>query len=293
MRHLTAAFVIVLLAAGSLYAVDSGSLPASQQPVVKEKIGSGDIHLEAAKYPEFTDIAPSAADPGCMPDNPTVFNYLAGKDIKTKSNSPYLREFDGNTNPDVRKRLVPNPKRVVTVEPWPTGRILDESLLGVQKTDLFITLGADEINPKYRDTAKILVTWTMRIEGECPNWHIGHFICEPYNGSITFVCPAGNVKTRLRAEYEWTDEKGKHTGESKIGHDVIMEMPRTIQKSLQGDPTLTGTYVITREDFPNKKIPDKLTLRVYWENDTALYITSPAGMRNMIVNVIPFTKASK
>lgn len=295
MIRMTAAVILVLLLAGYVYAVDSASIPASQQPMVKEKIGSGAIHLEAAVYPEFTELAPSAADPWCTPKNPKVFNYLKGKDIRTKSNSPNLKAGWGNhSNPRIRLLLGVNPKRVVTTEPWPNGRDLDETKLGDQETDLFVTLGSGAISAKYRESAKVLVTWTMRIEGECPNWHIGHFICEPYNGTLTFVCPPGKVITWLMAEYE-TIGKNDNVIKKKqrIGHDVIMEMPRTIQKSRQSDPTLTGTYVITKEDFPEQKIPEKLTLRVCWKNETSLYITSPAGMRNMIVNVIPYTKAGK
>ncbi|MBP6919751.1 MAG: hypothetical protein KBC23_02020 [Candidatus Omnitrophica bacterium] len=295
MRAMTAACLILLFAAGYVHAVDSGSIPASQQPIILEKTGTGTIFLEAALYPEFTNIAPGDADPWCMPNNRRVFDYLAGEDIRKQSNSQNLKEFDGNTNPDIIKRLVPNPKRVVTEEPWPTGRIIDLSKLGVQPTDLEIKLGAGALNPKYSDTAKILVTWTMRIEGKCPAWHIGHFICEPYNGSISFLCEKENVETWLRAKYDLLDENGNFikTVEKNFKPRVIMEMPETTTKTTQRDPTLTGTYVITAQDFPDngKRIPAGMTLRVYWEHKGAMYIYSPDGMRNMIVNVIPYTKA--
>ena len=63
MRFMTAVCSFLLLAAGYVYAVDSGSIPASQQPIILEKTGTGTIFLEAAIYPEFTDIAPETADP--------------------------------------------------------------------------------------------------------------------------------------------------------------------------------------------------------------------------------------
>ncbi|HQO37393.1 MAG TPA: hypothetical protein PK107_01080 [Candidatus Omnitrophota bacterium] len=298
MRPMTTACLILLLAAGYVYAVESGSIPATQQPVILEKTGTGAIFLEAAIYPEFTGLAPSAADPWCTPENPRVFDYLTDKDIRTKSNSPNLKDgWPNHENPRIRLLLGTNPKSVVTTEPWPDGRDLDTTKLGVQPTDLVIKLGAGALNPKYSETAKILVTWTMRIEGECPKWHIGHFICEPYNGSVSFLCKKENVETWVRVKYDLLDENGKFikTVEKDLKPRVMIEMPETQTKTTQSDPTLTGTYVITAQDFPDNgnRIPAGLTLRVYWEHKGAMYIYSPDGMRNMIVNVIPYTKAAQ
>jgi hypothetical protein len=298
MKKMLGALIIVFFTAASALAVDSGSVPASQQPVVKEKIGGDAISLEAEIYPKFMDLAPTAADPWCTPDNPKVFNYLTGKPITTKSNSPLLHDFAGHPDPRINYLLGTNPRSVVTTETWPNGRDLDKTKLGVQKTDLVMTLGADEINPRYRETAKVLVTWTMRIEGECPNWHIGHFICEPYNGSLSFLCEDEDVATWLHATYDVTDDKGNVTTknfEKDLGSKVIMKIPATKTVSKQSDPTLIGTYVITRDDFPDNgnRIPGNLKLQVYWQHKGAMFVTSPKAMRSMIINVIPVSKTDK
>jgi len=252
-----AAVILVLLVAGYIYAVDSGSIPASQQPVVKEVIGKGDIWLEAALYPEFRPMnVDPRTDNGCKTADSRVFQTLKLQPIT---------------------RVSPSTGRAVSA---------DTSKLGKQATDLKMTLTAKDIPEGYRKTAKILVTWTVRIEGECYPWGIGHVICEPWIGTIEFYCPEGDVKTYLKATY-------KVNGETKgaiIGTPVVMTMPPTKTVSQQRDPTLTGTYVITAEDFSNKEIPDNLELTIFWENFTSLRIKSPDSMRNMIVNVIPFTK---
>jgi len=77
MKRLMAAVILVLLVAGYIYAVDSGSIPASQQPVVKEVIGKGDIWLEAALYPEFRPMnVDPRTDNGCKTADSRVFQTL-------------------------------------------------------------------------------------------------------------------------------------------------------------------------------------------------------------------------
>ncbi|MDD4940834.1 MAG: hypothetical protein PHS64_00050 [Candidatus Omnitrophica bacterium] len=252
-------FAVIFLAAGYANAVESGNIPAAQQPIVKEVTGKGEIMLEAAIYPEFMpiDVDPRT-ESGCQTADSSVFKALRLQPITTASPS------------------TGNPVKA------------DTAKLGRQETDLKIRLTGKEIPEGYRKSAKILVTWTVRIEGKCPAWGIGHVICEPWIGSIKFSCPEGDVKTYLKATY-----KDKESGAAKggiIGSPVVMTMPPTEKVSLQNDPTLTGTYVITAEDFPNGQIPEDLELTILWENFTALQVYSPGGMRTMIVNVIPVTK---
>ena len=259
-----AVVLIVMFMAGAASAADSGSIPASQQPVVKQtRASTTDIELEAARYPLFENLKPQAGtDPMCLHNKEgSVFYALQKKAITTKS---------------------PSTGKAVEV---------NTSLLGRQPTDLKMTIAAKDGWEGYRKTAKILVTWTIRVEGTCPAWGIGHVICEPWLGELTFVCPKGDVKTFLNAKYTKADGR---VFNGVIGQPVSMEIPAgKTGPILQLDPTLTGTYLITADDFPDKQIPADLELQILWENDTSMRIKSPAGMRNMIVNIIPYSKQSK
>ncbi|MBP6919752.1 MAG: hypothetical protein KBC23_02025 [Candidatus Omnitrophica bacterium] len=259
MKRIIVIALVLFAAAGYVYAVESGNIPAAQQPIVKEVTGSGTIKLEAALYPEFQPIEViPPTEPGCQTADSSVFKALALQPITTVS-------------PSTGK---------------PVGA--DTAKLGRQETDLKIKLTDADIPVGYRKTAKILVTWTVRIEGVCPAWGIGHVICEPWVGTLTFNCPAGDVKTYLKVAY-------KSNGETKggvISAPVVMQMPAGTTGPIQQlDPTLTGTYVITREDFPDKEIPGNLELTILWENFTSMRVHSPDGMRNMIVNVVPVVKS--
>ncbi|HQO37394.1 MAG TPA: hypothetical protein PK107_01085 [Candidatus Omnitrophota bacterium] len=260
MKQIAIIILVLFAAAGRAQAVESGNIPAAQQPMVKEVTGSGKIGLEAAIYPEFRPVeVDPKTEPGCQTKDSAVFKALALQDIAKVSPST------GNAiGADLSKR-------------------------GVQETDLKISLTDKDIPAGYRKTAKVLVTWTVRIEGECYAWRIGHVICEPWVGTIGFYCPEGDVKTYLKATYK---AKGGTRG-GIIGVPVVMTMPPTETVSLQNDPTLTGTYVITPEDFPenNNEIPDNLELTILWENFSSLRVHSPDGMRNMIVNVVPVVKS--
>ena len=256
MKRLAGAFIVVCLAVGCAYASDQGSIPAAQQPVVKEITGKGDIVLLPAKYPNFLPVEGNVdprTDPGCQHADSPVFRALRW------------------------------PQPITTASPS-TGKALlaDASKLGLQPTDLQMTLTSSEIPEAYRRTAKILVTWTVRLEGDCYEWGIGHSICEPWIGAFSMNCPGGDVDTHL-------------TVNDKPGPPVTMAIPSAETKGpvMQRDPTLTGTSVIKASDFPDNQIPLPLTLRIYWENKTSMRITSPDKMRNMIVNVIPYSRQDK
>lgn len=257
MKGISLTVLVLLLAAACAYAVDTGAVPGAQQPIVKEISGKGTIMLEAALYPEFRpiDVDPRT-EPGCQTADSLVFKTLKLQPITTPS-------------PSTGQAVAANTAN-----------------LGKQATDLKMTLTGKEIPQGYRKTAKILVTWTVRLEGECPVWGIGHVICEPWIGSLAFYCPEGDVKTYLKVGYKIKGEAGGGI----VGTPVVMTIPGTQTVSRQNDPTLTGTYVITPDDFPGKEIPENLELTILWENFTSLRINSPDGMRNMIVNVIPLSK---
>jgi len=257
-KHWAGIFLVLFCISGLAYADESARAPATQMPVVREVTGSGAINLEAALYPRFTDIKPSAnTDTGCQSSEAAVFQALAGKPITTVS-------------PSTGKAVAAN-----------------TALLGLQPTDLKFTLTATEVPDAYRTTTKIMVTWTVRIEGACPAWGVGHTICEPWIGDLTFDCPQGDVKTYLYAQYKVNNQ----TVRIVLGPESTMTMPKSTTGPVkQVDPTLTGMYVITAADFPDKKIPENLELQIYWENFSAMKIVSPDKMRNMLVNIMPVTK---
>jgi len=148
-----------------------------------------------------------------------------------------------------------------------------------------------KIPSAYRNTAKLLVTWTVRIEGYSKSYSINPELCTKWYGTVTEKFPEGIAKTAL------------YVNGIKMGNEVTMEIPAVesrIVKELPppppvtvtggGDPTLVGSYVLTAADFPEGKFPETIELiEIRWKNETSMDLVSPKGMRNMIINMLPIT----
>ncbi|HQJ16245.1 MAG TPA: hypothetical protein PLJ26_07145, partial [Candidatus Omnitrophota bacterium] len=144
------------------------------------------------------------------------------------------------------------------------------------------------INKNFNRTARLLITWTVRIEGFSKDYSINPEFCGNWYGSLTTKFPSGEVKTALYID-------GQQAGPEVImqvpaGQDIVAREKRPPSGS-GFDPTLVGTYVLTADNFPGKKFPEKIGLiEIRWKNETSMDIVSPKGMRNMIINMMPVTK---
>lgn len=158
------------------------------------------------------------------------------------------------------------------------------SLTAYHDTDLKVIEYA--IPEKYRETANVIVTWILRVEGlpeGCPNpWtDLG---CNPYHGSNTCSFPDGEVRSRL-----YIDGKAY-----ALDMDAIMTVPglgTTITVNNPSDPTHSGSAVITPKFFSSGKFPPKIKLEVKWRNDSSMGIRSNAQQHSMEVMLIPIASS--
>ena len=232
--------VMLVLAAGLVYAAERAGMPVSVMPEIKEAKGTSDASIAAAVYPKITVYPdPATSMAGCQ----EVVGALEGKPV-----------------------------------PESAGKF--EIMDGLVK--------AVKINPDYLSSTKILVAWTVRIEGICPEYRIWPKFCNPYHGGVQFDCPSGLVDTQM---YLKTDPKG--SAEPK-GAVFSLEMPGTSKTVSQpNDPTITGTYLISPGDFPGGKLPAEIEIQVWWRNRSSMTITSPKGMRTLTVHIMPTTRSDK
>ena len=145
------------------------------------------------------------------------------------------------------------------------------------------------VGTAYNKTASIVVTWTVRIEGDSVSANPAT-ACSPFHGTTSQKFPGGDALTML-----YIKDRGQ------VGRSVSMTFPDFPDRSSYNpypppppppshDPTTTGSVTLTAKDFGGT-IPDKFTLEVRWMNDTyGAEITSPANMRNMTITILPIGK---
>ncbi|MCU0650880.1 MAG: hypothetical protein MUC52_01425 [Candidatus Omnitrophica bacterium] len=260
MKRLALAASVVFLAAGVSLAAQTGSVPTSEIPEVIEKKGTENILLEAMYYPIITVDNADWVSPDCT----AFFDKIKKGDVPIDPNNPKFVEAATGTS-------------------FQANRMGLKEIQGLK--------ASINILPAHRKTAKLLVFWTVRVVGQCVPWRLDERVCETFEATARYKCLANNVNTYI-----------------KINDKLMKESPCTLQipemnnnanEDALYDPTLTGTYVITREDFPSptgrpedKQLPPTVNIKIFWENKGAMRITSPAGMRNLIVNVIPYSRES-
>lgn len=150
-----------------------------------------------------------------------------------------------------------------------------------------------KIPENYRKTAKILVNWSIRVEGACKDLSQRIEASGPYagcSGTTEISCPKGDVKSYLYVNGEIKEPPYVIEVPGGQGGKIdFYPPPPPPPPPLPHDPTLTGSYMIKPSDFGGT-LPAELKLQVSWRNFTSMDITSPDGLRNLIVHVMPVVK---
>lgn len=149
----------------------------------------------------------------------------------------------------------------------------------------------------YRNVTKVFLTWTVRVEGSGRLTAVWPFICHPHHGASYQEFPAGPLKTQLYVKgvkYTYPTDGSVYNpddGYIPVGQIAEMTVPSAKEGKLNnpGDPTITGSYVLTPSDFAGGRIPKEVDFAVRWYNKTSMRIKSPANQRNLIVSVFPIT----
>lgn len=245
---------------------EESEMPVIASPEIVQVVGDNDAVIGPTRYPDFYDYS-------C--DNPTCAEYLKA-------------EYDGEVNDDNEAvnglTLAPlwvksKYSRSGSSCPAPLPGPVDFTFVPGLSTTI-------DVPAAYRKTANIMVTWTVRVEGEkVDNYDPWPCLCHPWHGTSSQRFPGGVIKTAL---YIKTPTQGDWR---KVGDEALMTIPDGGASTINRvrDPTHTGSYLVTKEDFGGE-LPASLSLGIKWYNDTCLEITSPKSMRNLIVTIIPVEK---
>lgn len=150
----------------------------------------------------------------------------------------------------------------------------------------------------YRGINKMLFTWNVRVEGTGRELQVWPFICHPHHGTSYQKFLPGQLKTRLYVKSTASGNGVKNTDKSYIvgeyvpvGISAEITMPKVKSTSVTnpGDPTITGGYLLTKDDFEQGKFPPEVYFQVRWYNDSCVFVKSPKGQRNVVVTIFPVT----
>ena len=234
-------------------------------PTLKQVIGTTDASLGPTRYPSFYHFDS---------DNPTCGNYLKEKCTDAECLNP-LQYGIGDGKADTGMSLAPlwlksinssGAKSFIALKGYET--IPDLKIAGFQLAD------------RYRNSSKMLVTWTVRIEGYAVDaYNPWPTLCRPWHGTSWQQFPGGQVHTRL------------YVNGAPMGTPASMSIPGssdTVVSVNPHDPTLSGSCLLSKNDF-GTSFPEKMDIEVKWYNDTCMKIKSPAKMRNLTITTVPIT----
>ncbi|MDD2702438.1 MAG: hypothetical protein PHC33_00275 [Candidatus Omnitrophica bacterium] len=263
-------FLCMGIAAAAAWAEDSttsdAEMAAVMTPQTTQVEGDTDATLGPAKYPLFYDY---------QSNDPTCGDYLK-QQFKVQTGD----EDDGIA--DSGMSLAPI---------YLKSKYSTNGYTGGEKADYVKLPGLEMkgfvIPDEYRKTAGILITWTVRVEGFQPAAYQpnDNFCAHGWSGTLYQSFPAGEVRTSLFV----TSGCGTDYEKSEpYGPEACMTIPDGGKSSASnpGDPTHTGSYLITPADFDGL-LPSTLDFEIRWKNETCQQIKSPANMRSMIVTLMP------
>jgi hypothetical protein len=141
-----------------------------------------------------------------------------------------------------------------------------------------------EVPAEYRKTSKLMVTWTVRIEGyKVDPYPVWPRLCHPWHGTSWQRFQPGEAKSALFVE--------KGGSLIQASEDFVMTIPSAGSVSIHQprDPTQTGTFLITAEFFGTEELPAEIYIQVRWANESSMRIVSPGGARSLIVTIFPIS----
>ena len=115
--------------------------------------------------------------------------------------------------------------------------------------------------------------------GALPSWH----------GTSRQNYDGGQVKVQLYVQDAVADTGNKEykddDGYVAVGEPVEMTVPLMKSEVAVGsgsDPTLTGSYVVSADNFSLKQLPATVKYKIKWANHTAFRIMSPENQRSLV-----------
>ncbi len=273
MRNVIIVVGICLLITGLAWAGEKATMPVARAPEVTEIKGIDAAQLAPAIFPQF--IAKHETD------NPTCEDWLAGLSGTRMRNlqSPYARDAGAWWGGVEVKADPAHPNQGTQIITANAGKW--QPLPGLSKANF-------RIPEEYRKTAKLLITWTVRVEGRaypvCDYnltqncFHAWPDLCHPWHGKAYLSFSKGNVSTRV------------YVDGSPVSELFTLEVPGPgqVTGNQPYDPTLTGSFLISPAELRLEEFPAVIrSIEIWWQNETAMHVTSPAHMRTMSITFMP------
>ncbi len=262
MRALLIVSLILFSVAGITFAQEKAQMAPDKGPQILQAVGEKSAELGPSRYPEFS---------GYQSDNPTCGEYL-----KKKFNESAIIGDVSQEGMSLAPLWVKSKYR----------RDANAPAAG-KKAEYVLVPGLTytyDVPAAYRKTANLLITWTVRVEGyKTDPYMIWPNLCNVWHGTSLQHFSGGEAKTALFVN-----------GEQK-GEEIIMTIPDGgVTSSYQpSDPTHTGSFLLTAESFANGELPETVKIEIKWYNDTCMKLVSPAGMRNLIITVVPIERTTE
>lgn len=307
-------------------AFSESTLKDMRPPEIDKITGEEDVYLEPTKFPVFSK-GKCRENQKC---SDWVEKYLSGKNRAQALLDGYLVEKEtGTTGKYMVKYYGSSASCFGTgAFDFTTG---EYSKAGKSTGGGWISLGNSEytvlefnkqeentitIPAAHRTTAKVHFTWTVRVEGIVPNSYkcfkgteasgiqMQPLFCSArHSCSINQDFSGGQIKMRLYIKGDNT-AKAKEAPEDSdwAALDPITEMTLPVLKSITsttentpGDPTTTGSRMVTKDDFinldgkPQPHLPKIITYKLMWQNDSPVVAKSLGNQRNIKVLLVPVT----
>ena len=172
---------------------------------------------------------------------------------------------------------------------------------------------AVSIPQEYRGVSKFLVTWKVRVEGVVPNGyecfsgsdvsglHMRPLFCQASQAcSIQEDFSGGQVMMQLYIKNGTNDgnaAKGADDeGWAKLDPITTITIPAikltaTTRNTPRPptDPTVTGSCMISKDEFEQGRLPAKVLLKLMWFNDSPVVAKSIANQRSLSAMLMPIT----
>ena len=151
----------------------------------------------------------------------------------------------------------------------------------------------------YLKTSKVLFTWTVRVIGYKKTLAVWPFLCADHHGTSYQRFPAGQVKTMLFVKNK-NDSSVNKIKNANVDDDYYAALGQTAQLTIPSagtssvsnpsDPTISGSYLLTKDDFEGGRLPTKIEYQVRWYNESSMRVMALKEQRNLVVMVIPVTE---
>jgi len=140
------------------------------------------------------------------------------------------------------------------------------------------------IEPSYRHNRNILITWTIRIEGQDAGVISPRgTLCSSWVGTVTETFKGGLVYSQAFVDLG--------SGYKAKGEPSVMTIPDggsavSVTPAPSHDPTHSGSYLLKSSEIEGG-FPPVVKIWIYWKNDTSMIVTSKDTYRSLIVTMLP------